>query len=84
MDFQPSGIAPIPRYLQLFAPAALDLLNIYWGQKIYNKLIRAFRLGLIELISQSLFGKGLLQSTRCLGTSREPLMIYRSLTAQKA
>ena len=33
----------IPRYLQLIAPALLDILNIYWGQKIYHKLIRAFK-----------------------------------------
>ena len=38
-----SGIDPLPRFLQILAPAALDLLNIYWGQKIYNKLIRAFK-----------------------------------------
>ena len=38
-----SGIDPVPRFLQILAPAALDLLNIYWGQKIYNKLIRAFK-----------------------------------------
>jgi hypothetical protein len=37
------GVRLIPRYLQLIAPALLDILNIYWGQKIYHKLIRAFK-----------------------------------------
>lgn len=36
-------IAPLPRFWQLAAPAFLDLLNIYWGQKIYHKLVRAFK-----------------------------------------
>jgi len=36
-------ISPVPRFWQLAAPAALDLLNIYWGQKIYSKLVRAFK-----------------------------------------
>jgi len=38
-----SKISPVPRYMNLLAPALLDLLNIYWGQKIYNKLVRAFK-----------------------------------------
>jgi hypothetical protein len=38
-----SSIEPVPRMMNLLAPAALDLLNIYWGQKIYNKLVRAFK-----------------------------------------
>lgn len=37
------GVDPLPRFLQILAPAILDLLNIYWGQKIYSKLIRAFK-----------------------------------------
>lgn len=38
-----STISSVPRYMNLLAPALLDLLNIYWGQKIYNKLVRAFK-----------------------------------------
>ena len=32
-----------PRILQTLAPALLDVLNIYWAQKIIYKLIRALK-----------------------------------------
>lgn len=38
-----SQVAFVPRVLQILAPALLDVLNVYWAQKILYKLIRALK-----------------------------------------
>ena len=38
-----SQVALVPRVLQILAPALLDVLNVYWAQKILYKLIRALK-----------------------------------------
>ena len=58
-------ISPVPRFWQIAAPAALDLLNIYWGQKIYSKLVRAFKRIEKELWTK----KGLEKLVHCESTS---------------
>ena len=37
------GISTIPRFLQILAPFLLDILNVFWAQKIIFKLIRALK-----------------------------------------